>query len=516
MSRARAIYHMARADFRERVRRYSFLVTLAFTVYVGLATATGKLLLSLGEYRGILNSAWIGSLMALVSCMLLSLVGFYIVRNSVERDQQTRVGRILAATPMTKTGYTLAKSISNFAVLAAMVAVMALAALVFQAMRGESRHIELWPLLSPFVFIALPCMALTAAVAVFFETTPVLRTGAGNVIYPVAWSTSIAVVQFGRIDPTGMGVFFHQMTSAVRAIDPTFKQSFALQINIGQAMPPKTFVWSGLHWSMALVAERLLWVLVAVGVALLAAVMFHRFDPARERLRIRARRESEATSDEASAAVAPAAAHLSPLSAARRDSRMTQLFASELRLLLRKRWWWYAISLGFVVAGFATPLPVARFGVLVAAWLWPVLVWSQLGAREELFSTTALIFSSAHAMGRQLSAGWLAGAIVPLLLSSGVLLRLLLGSDLKAASSIIAGSLFVPALALACGTMTGNSRLFEAIYTVWWYVGPAHAVPGLDFIGVTDASARPALYLVVTAVALTTAFAARRLRLARA
>ncbi|MBZ5554634.1 MAG: hypothetical protein LAO21_18100 [Acidobacteriia bacterium] len=516
MSATHAIYHMARADFRERVRRYSFLVTLAFTVYVGLATATGKLLLSLGEYRGILNSAWIGSLMALVSCTVLSLVGFYIVRNSVARDEQTRVGRILAATPMTKTAYTLAKSISNFAVLAAMVAVMALAALVFQAMRGESRHIELWPLLSPFLFIALPATALTAAVAVLFETTPVLRTGAGNVIYPFVWSTSIAVIQFGRIDPTGIGVFFHEMTAAVRAINPAFKQSFALQINIGQAMPSKTFVWTGLHWGMALVAERLLWVLVAVGIALLAAVMFHRFDPARERLRIRDRRDSDAAAEDVSAAVAPADAHLSPLSGARRDSRIMQLLASELRLLLRRRWWWYVITLGFVVAGFAAPLAAARFGVLVAAWLWPVLLWSPLGAREELFSTTALIFSSAHAVRGQLSAAWLAGALVPLLLSSGVVVRMLSGSNLKAASSIIAGSLFVPALALACGTMTGNSRLFEAIYTVWWYIGPVHAIPGFDFIGVTDASARPALYLAIAAVALTTALAARHLRLAHA
>jgi hypothetical protein len=46
----------------------------------------------LDDYRGILNSAWLGSLMALVGGTFLSLVGFYIVKNSILRDQDTRVG----------------------------------------------------------------------------------------------------------------------------------------------------------------------------------------------------------------------------------------------------------------------------------------------------------------------------------------------------------------------------------------------------------------------------------------
>ena len=40
----RAIFHIARGDFLERVRRYSFLVTLLFAVYLGYAAATGKML----------------------------------------------------------------------------------------------------------------------------------------------------------------------------------------------------------------------------------------------------------------------------------------------------------------------------------------------------------------------------------------------------------------------------------------------------------------------------------------
>ena len=68
----------------------------------------------------------------------MSLAGFYIVKNSVQRDTDTRVGQILAATPMRKDFYTFAKTLSNFAVLACMVVILMLAALAMQLIRAEA------------------------------------------------------------------------------------------------------------------------------------------------------------------------------------------------------------------------------------------------------------------------------------------------------------------------------------------------------------------------------------------
>src|ERR1017187_240168 len=170
MTGMRVLYHLVRADFLERVRRYNFLVTLAFAVYLGYCCATGKIVIRLDEYRGIYNSASLGCLMTLVATTFLSLIGFYIVKNAIQRDQETRVGQILATTPMTKSFYTVAKMISNFAVLAAMIVVMALAAVLMQWFKAEDPHVHLWMLLSPFLLFALPAMAFTGALAVLFET----------------------------------------------------------------------------------------------------------------------------------------------------------------------------------------------------------------------------------------------------------------------------------------------------------------------------------------------------------
>jgi len=102
MNTSRVLWHMLRADFLERVRRYSFLVTLAATVWLGYLVGSGKLGLWIGGARGVFNSAWIGTAMALVINTFLALFGFYVVKGSVDRDRQTGVGQILATTPLAK------------------------------------------------------------------------------------------------------------------------------------------------------------------------------------------------------------------------------------------------------------------------------------------------------------------------------------------------------------------------------------------------------------------------------
>ena len=57
MNQVRIIYHLARADFLERVRRYSFLVMLGLAVFLGYQVAIGNVGVQLKEYRGEFNSA---------------------------------------------------------------------------------------------------------------------------------------------------------------------------------------------------------------------------------------------------------------------------------------------------------------------------------------------------------------------------------------------------------------------------------------------------------------------------
>jgi len=517
------LYHMVKADFLERVRRYSFLLTLGFAVYLGYEAGTGGIVLRLEQYQGVLNSAWCGSMMTLVSTLFLTLVGFYIVKNSLLRDEQTRVGRILAATPMTKSFYTLAKAVSNFAVLTAMIAVLAVAAIILQLARAQS-SLQLWTLLAPFVWVGLPAMAFTAAVAVLFETLPVLRGGVGNVIYFFVWGAGLGIgIEHQLDDLGGFTVIGHNMQSALKGIDPAYKNDLALTIS-DKIATPKSFLWTGVDWTPAIVLRRFWWVAGAAGVVLVAAVFFHRFDPAREGWRWKRKIKSRGPRSvedfqgtPAPAAIQGSAAHLTPIIRTAGQIRFAPLVVCELRLMLKgQRWWWYVVAAGLSIACLAAPLNASRGGVIVAAWLWPVLLWSQMGAREARYSTQSLLFSSERSLQRQLPAAWTAGVIVAALTGGGLGIRLLLAANLQGLVVWATACLFIPTLALALGAWSGSSKAFEALYTVWWYIGPANHTSGLDFIGTTAASSRPYTYLLLTGALLAASYLGRRSKLAYA
>jgi hypothetical protein len=529
MRALRVVYAIARADFLERVRRYSYLITLLFAVYLGYAAGTGRISLSLGAYRGVYTSAWIGVMVSLVATTFVSLVGFYIVKNAVDRDLQTGVGEILAATPLTKVSYLLGKFLSNFAVLVSMVVVLALAAVGMQLLAAEDRTFHARALLSPFLFLALPAMAMTAAMALLFETFRFLRGGFGNVLWFFLWSFGISLpglTDRAELDPSGLWIVYKSMLPAARAGIPGYVDGFSFSAGVKAAQVAGGFHWNGVEWTAGVVTLRLAWTAAAFALVLCGALSFDRFDGARSRRKSGARLRPKVAVTQAgvvpeSVAARPliaTSAHLTPLAPGALHTGALRLLVAELRLALKGyRWWWYAVAGGLLIAQFAAPLDISHGPLLAAAWIWPILVWSALGTREARFGTEQLLFSSARILPRQFLATWVAGILVAALTGLGAAVRLALAGQSAGLFAWAAGVLFIPSLALALGVWSGTSKLFEGLYTALWYVGPLNRAPGFDFTGGAngpEAGRFAFLYLGVAAILVAAALfrRARQLR----
>jgi hypothetical protein len=528
VNQLRAISAIARADFLERVRRYSFLLTLLFAVFLGYAAATGRIALQLGEYRGIYTSAWIGALIAMTTTCFVSLVGFYIVKSAIDRDRQTGVGQILAATPLSKAAYTLGKFGSNFAVLASMVGILAVAAVLMQVFAGEDPHFDGVALSAPFILVALPAMALTAALAVLFETLPVLRGGVGNVAWFFVWSIlGIGLPEISgnhHLDPMGLMVVADSMMAGARANIPDYKNSFSFTVADSPVKIVQSFRWQGVTWTWEDVLLRIWWAAAAVGVVLLAALVFDRFDSSRSLTPLLRRPKLPAAAPDAltdasiaetvrSKAASRAPAHLTPLVSSGGTNAFGRVFVAELRLALKGlRWWWYAVAAGLLVAQFAAPLDGSRGPILGSAWMWLVLVWSGMGARESRFGTRALLFSSERILPRQLPACWLAGMAIAAVAGAGAGSRLLIARGWYGLVPWLAGVVFLPSLALALGVWSGSGKPFEAVLTALWYVGPMNHTPGIDFTGTAsgaNANHDALIYFALSGVLLGAAFVGR-------
>ena len=513
MSLARIVYHIARADFLERVRRYSFLVMLMLVMLLGYQTAIGNMSLQLGDYRGEFNSAWVGAMMALIANFFLGWFGFYLVKGSVARDRETGVGQIMATTPMTRPLYMLGKWLSNFAILTAMVIVLALAGLAIQFLQGESTAVDLSAYLAPFVFIVLPLMALVAALTVLFEAIPFLRGGFGNIVFFFAFIMSVPFTMESlspsqrAYEPIGIGLLEQNMGDAVRAVYPDYDGGFTLGATFQHVKG--TFTWNGLDWTPDLILKRFTFFLGALLLTFLAALFFDRFDPSHTK----PHKTKVHASQPDLAPVAPSRAlptlHLTPLAASAKRFSFLNVLTAELKLLLKgQRWWWYAVAGGLIVAGLVTPIEGVRAFVLPIAWVWPILIWSRLGNREMYNNTHQMVFSSAAPLWRQLPASWLAGFLVTALTGSGVAIKLLTVGDTVGLLAWLSGALLIPSLALAFGVWSNTSKVFEIVYLLLWYVGPLNNVPAVDYLG-AHGSGNLMFFLPLSALLVIAAFVGR-------
>lgn len=532
----RVLYHIARADFLERVRRYSFLITLSLAVYAawGFIPANGSTwtTLSIGGTRGVYNSAWIGAQVALLTSVFLTMIGFYLIRNAIDRDYHTRVGQIIAATPLSKLKYTVGKMLSNAAVLWAIVLVMIVIAVIMQFVRAEDRAFDPIAILAPFLYIMIPVSLLIAGLAVLFESLPLLRGGLGNIVYFILVMAMLSSQIFETGNVIGLKTYTESMRHSAMAaypesVGPEGRMNMGIQIRgDGELVHLKTFEWNGPEYSIGMLLGRLLVIGLAFGLAGLASLTFDRFDSARATEPVRKKqsyldklvtRIEELLSPSRPAPPAGAISRLTPLAASATTPRLFKTVMAELKIMLKgQHGIWYLGTLTLIVVGALVPMSAGQAVVLPIAWLWPTLIWSQMGCREVRQGTNQYIFATARPVGRQLPATWLAGVMVALIVGGGVGLHLIIVGNWHGLFAMLAGAIFVPALALACGTWTSGSRLFEVLYLFWWYAGPLNKAPGLDYMGATGELHTQGMtigYAVVTMILLGFAFLGRRRQL---
>ena len=490
MTTLRSLYHIARADFLERVRRYSFLVMLGAVVFLGYQAAIGNVSVQLGDYRGEINSAWVGSMVAIIASFFLGWFGFYLVKGSVARDRETGVGQIMATTPLTRPLYTLGKWLSNFAVLLSMMIILAIVGIAIQFFAGEINQFDFVAFFAPFIFIALPMLALTAALAILFECIGFTQGGFGNMLYFFLFGLIISVaVSYGKtnptLDPLGIHVFSESMGEAAKAAFPDYDGSFVL----GSTGTPirGLFPWSGVDWNSAIILNRLIFFGIGAVIALLASLLFDRFDSSRSKP---GQTKSAASLPEpGSASVAQTSSQsirLTPLTESQNRFVFFRILISELKLLLKgRRWWWYAVAGGLIIASLVSSPENVRAFVLPIAWLWPILIWSNLGSREIRHNAQQMVFSSATPLLRQLPASWLAGFSLAVLTGSGAALKLLSAGDGIGLLAWISGVLFIPSFALALGVWSNSNKLFEVSYVSIWYLA-LNGLQEVDFFGVNS------------------------------
>lgn len=281
MTPTRTILELARGDFLERSRRYSFLLTLGAAACLAYTVHAGWWLVRIGDVAPAPGPARLGMLVGVATGTMLSLVGFYVVRGSVERDRRTGVGPILAAAPATRLQYAAAKFAGNLAVLGAMLAVVALLAVGMVASAGAPSPADAWRAVAPTVLLAGPALALVAGTALLFDSVPALWGAGGNVLYFFLWTAMLGASLSGSpaLDVTGIALLHESLREAMTAAG-LHETAGGLTVQARTSGLPETtrFAWSGVDWSAGRVAWRAYWVAAGAAMTGLAAASLRAFD----------------------------------------------------------------------------------------------------------------------------------------------------------------------------------------------------------------------------------------------
>ncbi|HEY0368730.1 MAG TPA: hypothetical protein VGC85_03965, partial [Chthoniobacterales bacterium] len=480
------IIAIVRADFLVRFRRVStvvvFLLLSAFAYVWIPAPSTGRTLIQINGQRAIYNSGAIGMGTASLAMMFVSLFGYYVISNAIRRDITSRCGFVAASTPMRSIEYLLGKFCGNLAFLVTFTAGFMLSSMAMLLVRGEA-PLEPLVFVRQYLLLTPAAIVLVAAVAVFFESIPLLAGKLGDVAYFFLFMIFIGVVAANEVsrgrfpwarafDFTGFGFMLDQLQHTLH--------TDAVSIGASDFDPTKpTIVFPGLTMTRDWIAPRLLSLLLPLGLLPLAALVFHRFDPVRigratgksqrnwlGRLQALAKPFSRRA-----AGVLMIPAHGSSLAAAMWIDAVLTMTLSPLVFVA-----FLALSIAALVAPLASTLPTI-FAVLA-------IIISDVATRDLRAGTTASLYSVPRL--REHFATWKLGSTVMLSFIFCALPLLKAAGTIPARVPMMAlGIIFVGAAATLLGIVSGNAKTFIVVFLTFWYVvvNDKGASPLLDFAG---------------------------------
>ena len=477
-------FNQVKYDYLQRIRSYRFLIILAVSLVLGFlfipATDATYETVTIGNYKGQYNAAWIGVVSAIMASTFVGLLGFYVINNSLKNDIDTKVGQIIATTRINNFQYLFSKVVSNFLVLSTMVLAMALMNVGLFLSYNTGFNFEPLQFILPYLLIPIPAMFLIASLAVVLEVIFIQKSTLQNIGYFILFGFMFAQTtqEAGSIgiDPFGTKMATSDMIAQVNAL---YGESEIHQLNIGfriggkQAYTP--FLFEGISFSFIAVASRFLWVLAGLILTLSISKFFHRFSV---KERTKTKKESSGLD------LAPIKnLDLSTLPKAQVSYALWPLLKTEFLLLVRQgnRWLWALNFVGMLLLGLLN-LDIAHMMVLPVLWFLQVSRLSGLTTKERHHNVHQFSFAAYKPLSRVYAAQLLAGICLTLGLALPLILRYMFLLDFAKVTGPILGGLFIVGLSAISAVIGQGKKLFEILFFFILY-GNLNRVPFLDYFG---------------------------------
>ena len=483
------IWSIARSDFRERTRRFSFIELCALSVLAAFLFVPDpdaemtSIAVDADYFLQATNWTWIPMASALCTGVLFPVAGFFYLRNSLTLDRKTGTVNLIYTSPVNRAVYLTGKYLSNSLILICILSVVVLSSFFTTLFNFPDMGIPVFHFLSFFISI-IPGIFLCSAIALLCEAVPFFQGRSG------AWLAGIIFFMFYIVclnallsQPQGIIARFFDMTGFVWLKDSIDQSVYSItgtpaRVALGVY---KDSIMSDLNLPelfflpLSFTVERLVekGCMIAFGMVLfiVAAAIVPRYEITRKIHTI-----SEKT-------------HI--------KSEGHGFLVTEFILTFHHcSVVWYIIMSGLWLSMFLADMETAQGTLWILAMAWSCILFSDYGCREKKYSLNILIPTHCRAYQNQLLIRWCVGVIVSLLIAVPVIFRAAFAGELMGVAAGIVFALLVPALSIFLGGISGSERTFEIVFLMICYL----MLNSTSFIRLSMTSEKALLYCVMVSI----------------
>lgn len=475
-----------KSDYIQRTRNYNFVVTL----FVSLAIAytfipepnANYSTISVNGYVGFYNASWFGYVTAIMSTIFLSLIGFYLINSSIQKDIDTKLGLIIASTPLRNSKYLFTKVISNFLILFTIVLAIFCMSILLFFMYNDGYTFEFTEFLVPYLSITLPAMFIISVIAVIFEITLGRYTTIMNItfffLFAFLVGSQITSQREFTLDVLGSKIAIHEIENQVQLY--TNNNIDDLEINIGFTSKGnrtfKKFEFKGMSFPLSFIYSRFLWMGISLLTIPLISLFFHRFD-IKNHIKLPnslTRKPQKAEYNKID---------IKSLKDLTASITILPLLKTEFMLLIRTGnvWLWLLNGIGFLILSIV-PTTIGHQFVLPILWFLQVHRISRVTVKEFMNNTYYFCFTSNKPLLRLLSSQVLSATALLILLATPLLVKLSISGSMYQIITILLGALFIVLLSSVIGLLTKGKKFFEILFFMITYAN-INAISLTDYFG---------------------------------
>jgi len=473
-----------KGNYLEYIRSYSFLITIAVSLYVAFsflpAPEANYSTIRFGNYTGVYNASWIGFVTAVMSSVFLSLFGFFLINGSVKKDIDTRIGHIIGSSRISNAVYLLSKLASSFLILFTILIFILIVSVILFFLYGKEHSFQLYDFVIPYLIIVVPSLFFVASFSLLLE---VFLTKKVLIQYVLFLSTFFFVLFSSTTKENNFVTDVFGIQYPAKVVEQQIqemhqKENTKLSIGFisGGRDMDKIVTIESISFSTKYLLARLFWVIIAIVLVYILSFFFHRFN-------IKEGQNQQQNSLERPLKKTAKFQLRNLAQTVEISAKLSPLIYAEVMMLLRKNTKWILVLTfcGMITMIFV-PISISHRYILPLLWFLQISAWSDLASKDETYRTHYFVASSYQPLQRLFIARLVAGILLALFVAGPLLIRYMFSLDIMSLINIIFGALFIVMLAVFFDVLTKSKKFFEILFFFLIYSN-MNLVPFADYFG---------------------------------